>query len=127
MTEVSTEVKSPAEIISGKIKAEFINLIPDDQWTAMVEKEINKFTARTGYSKNDPSEFEKMVKTEIEKAIREKLVEKIRAIPYVNDEKILEGMILKISESASKGFLEGLTRTLGQNVLNAMRSGLSNY
>ncbi len=100
MTEVSTEVKSPAEIISGKIKAEFVNLIPDDQWTAMVKKEIDKFTERSGYNKDRESEFEAIVKAEIKKAIREKLAEKIKALPYVNNEDILEGMILKIADAA---------------------------
>lgn len=37
-TDLSTEVKSASDIISDKIKAEFVNLIPDDKWKELVTK-----------------------------------------------------------------------------------------
>lgn len=60
------------ENIKAKIKAEFVNLIPDEMWTAMVESVVNEFindkTERNygGDFKTTPSPLKQMIRAEIE-------------------------------------------------------------
>ena len=42
-TELSTEVKSLADIVSEKIRADFTDLIPDHMWNEMIAKEVAPF------------------------------------------------------------------------------------
>jgi len=70
-TEVSTEVKSVKELVSDKIKAEFLNLIPKDQWDKMVSTEIDLFLEqKKGHYHNDPpkpSELQQLINAERKK------------------------------------------------------------
>lgn len=56
-TDLSTEVKSASDIISDKIKAEFVNLIPDDKWKELVAKEIERYTTQ---KRNNIEEVKKL-------------------------------------------------------------------
>lgn len=62
------------ENIRNKIKAEFVNLIPDEMWTAMVASVVEDFTSNTkqqyGRIETIESPFKRMIREEIEAQIR---------------------------------------------------------
>ncbi len=42
-TTVSTDVKSLNDVVRDKVKETFVNMIPDEQWNAMVQKCVDSF------------------------------------------------------------------------------------
>lgn len=71
MSEISTELKDIKTIISDKIKSQFVELLPEELWTEMVGKEIEKFTTtvnRNGYNQKSTSTspLQDLIQAEIE-------------------------------------------------------------
>lgn len=65
-----------AEKVKDKIQAAVIELIPDEQWTAMIENEIERFTKPyREYGKDHPAPLEKMIRDEIHKQLQARLKE----------------------------------------------------
>lgn len=66
------------DAVRDRIKAEFIGLIPEDAWKAMVAAEVKKFfeaKPSPGYyeNRNMPSDFQKTVWDELEKETRARM------------------------------------------------------
>lgn len=70
---------NPSDLMDSvreKIKATFVSLIPEDAWTAMIEKVKNDFfTSKTEYNRTIPSEFETLVKSLLGKEIEARMKE----------------------------------------------------
>ena len=74
---------NPAQIMQGvkdKIRATFVELIPDEQWNAMVQTEIEEFitpgTTSNNYQQSkQPSSLARIVQDELEKDLRVRLKE----------------------------------------------------
>jgi len=64
------------EGVRAKIRASFVELIPDDAWNQMVKTEIDNFLLgeydRWSNKRND-SGFQKIVREELQKAVKEKV------------------------------------------------------
>lgn len=69
MNTVSTEVKSLKEIIADKVRSQFVDLIPQDQWGEMVSKEIDAFMDKP-LKEMIEAELRKIAEVEIKKALQ---------------------------------------------------------
>lgn len=69
-TDLSTDVKTLAERIKGKVKetvnASLLELIPEEKWQSLVEEEVRRITQ---------TDLKETVKVEVEKFVRTKLGE----------------------------------------------------
>ena len=81
---MSNEVQKfdPSTLMQGvkdRIKSEFVSLIPDDQWSQMIQKESDDFFRQkeTGYSSNRQyaSDFGILVRDELRKEAQKRLAE----------------------------------------------------
>ena len=67
---VPATVLSVKDLVTERIRANFVQLIPEDVFTAMVAKELNDFTAeRTvdgGYNRRTSSQFRDIIRAELE-------------------------------------------------------------
>ncbi|MDH7801292.1 MULTISPECIES: hypothetical protein [unclassified Rhizobium] len=72
------------ENIRNKIKAEFVNLIPDEMWSAMVASVVEDFTSnveeRYGRMEKRESPMKRMIREEIEAQVKASIKAKIDAL-----------------------------------------------
>lgn len=67
------ETKSIQVIIAERIQTEFIRLMPLEDWTRLVESEVKKFNAPTGYHKEGPSPLRAMIQQNLEARFKKKV------------------------------------------------------
>lgn len=70
--------ESPAKIedvIANKIRAQFVELLPENTFKEMVEKALKDFTQKTGYQNNSASPLEKL----IEQELRDRFLRQVKA------------------------------------------------
>jgi hypothetical protein len=79
----------PSTLMQGvkdRIKSEFVSLIPDEQWSQMVEKEVNDFfkEKETGYSNSRmyASDFGILVREELRKEAQKRLTDYIGSLLF---------------------------------------------
>jgi len=68
------------EMVRDRIRATYVSLIPDDQWTAMVKREVDLFFEEkneTTYGTTRSSRFKDVVFSELEKVAKEKVKEEL--------------------------------------------------
>ena len=75
VTDGSTKPFNPADIMEGvraRVRATFVELIPEDAWKAMIEKEVNDFMKPSSTWNNDnrASSFSKVVREVCEQRAR---------------------------------------------------------
>ncbi len=68
----------PSALMNGvrdRIKATFVSLIPDQHWGKLVQGEIDSFfSKKDGYNRERSSDFSLLIKSELEKYVKEKIV-----------------------------------------------------
>jgi hypothetical protein len=85
-TSVETMMKNARETIKQRIQIDFVSLIPDDVFQAMVDAEIKEFTTdvKTLYNNEvKPSPLRKMIQSIIEEKFRLQLKEELEKSEYV--------------------------------------------
>lgn len=117
--------------IKDKIKSAFVELIPDEQWHAMVKAEVDSFfndteeKSRSSYGGNSkiiPSVFKQVVREELKKMAREKLEEYLRentsfVWQNMNGNITIENAITNaVKNNASHIFMELITREVGMRL-----------
>jgi len=63
------------EMVRDRIRATYVSMIPDEQWTSMIKKEVDAFfqVRDGGYQQRYFSSFGQVVQEELAKAAREKV------------------------------------------------------
>lgn len=101
------EATTPArieDVVAERIKAQFVSLIPDDQFKNMVDRAIADFTQRTGYKKDSPSELEKI----IQRILHKHFAEQVEALLASEEYAPVWGTPVQASQVV-KDFLKDLT------------------
>ncbi len=79
---VKHEVKSIGEKVSDRIRASFVDLIPEDAWKAMVQKEIVTFTegVQEPYGRGTkPSPLQSIIRAELESRFKAEVIKAMDA------------------------------------------------
>lgn len=134
MTENKIEVFNPNTIMNNvrdKIKATFVDLIPDEHWEGMVNKEIDDFFKnREGYSTQrewrNMSDFQKICFESFEQETKSKIQEMLKvytATGWENNEPKISDELKKLLEDNAASIF---TRTIG-NMFQQAVSSMRNY
>lgn len=115
---------NPATLMDGvrdRIKATFVSLIPEEQWEKLVQSEVDRFfnTNKDVYNNRSDryTDFQLIVRQELEKATRERLTELLRSPEYLSTYSPDTGVqtsefIAKfLTDNAQKVFANMLTQT----------------
>lgn len=128
MSEVSTEVKDIKTIISDKIRDQFVELMPDETWTNMVEAEIAKFTTvvkRTGYNQTSSSPLQDMIKEEInalaKNAIKAELGSGAWQAQYIDGRQGASELVNKIVKEKASEVVSQVFGTAVQQMVDQIR------
>lgn len=120
-----------AGTIKDRIKAQFVDLIPDDVFMTMVEAEIKLFTEgrppdRWDNNKDRSSPFQKIVQEEIQARFRVKIQEELAKPEYepvwTNNGYDLPDQFGKMVRESAPYILEQMIAQQTTNLLNMMRS-----
>ena len=137
MSENNKEVKpfnanDVMQSVKDKIKASFVGLIPDEQWEAMVKKEIDEFInpQKNNNSWNNnyyPSGFSKIAKELLDNYAREKISEMLRKDEVLNnalgdDGKLRKEYMELIANSIPNLFVNLLTNSMVDIANNTYRN-----
>ena len=107
------DVNEAMQAVKGKIKDAFVSLIPDEQWDAMVKKEVDTYFKETeynsGYGGNKiyQSDFGRdvsaMLRIEVNERVKEYLTKNFQTTWYDNGVPICNALIEKmITDNAGK-------------------------
>ena len=80
-------IESLKDKVSDKIRASFVDLIPEDAWKAMVEKEIKRFITppKPAYDDKNPlSPLEGLIREELKSIFGAIIKEEFKRPEYVN-------------------------------------------
>lgn len=83
MVKTSTD---PVQAIKERIRASFVDLIPEEQWTKMVQDEVNWFTREpSGHSYNQPlaSPLRVLIRKQLEDVFKDKLKQELSKPEYM--------------------------------------------
>lgn len=83
---MSTELATPdiRQVITDRIKATFVSLIPDDQWEKLVSSQINAFSnaSRDHYGNQKPAELNELIRAELKSLFLNRLKEELAKPEY---------------------------------------------
>lgn len=116
-----------AEQLKTKIQSAFIDLIPAEQWQAMIQGELTKFTTetrkRSEYNNPDtvtPAVFETMAQGILLEVAREKLKAALESEDFLPDGKTVESIIITWLEANQAHLVEAFLRSVVGNVFIGM-------
>lgn len=119
-----------AEELRDKIRSAFVDAIPPEAWTAMIQGELKEFTTprRNSYSSELlPSPLGAIVRAELEKLVKAKIAEMLASPEWGSwDGKISEGVkaaILEHKDVLIESMLKSMMGTAIQSMLSQMRYG----
>lgn len=115
------DLSSVRDLIAERIKASFIELMPEDVWKATVQKEIDSFIEPNAYSRDKKSPLQQIIETDI----RERFAAQVKAEldkpeyrgywdgtnPGETVQKIVKGLVPEIVKSMFEEFVQ---RTVDQ-------------
>jgi len=115
------------EMVRDRIRATYVSLIPETQWTQMVQKEINTFFTEydTGYRTERISPFRKIVYSELEKKAKEianRYLESISSNQWENDKCVPGEFVKQLFAEKSGEILLGVLGGMVQNAINNART-----
>ncbi len=116
-----------AEQLKTKIQSAFLDLIPAEQWQAMIEGELNKFTNETrkpdSYYPDDrrrdtvtTAAFETMAQGILLEVAREKLKAKLSDTDFLPDGQTMEGIIRSWLEANLDTMVSHFLRAVVANI-----------
>jgi hypothetical protein len=108
------------EGVKDKIKATFVDLIPDDKWEEMIKTEIDKWLKSDNWNK---SEFQQLVNKCLSEVIGEKLSAMIRE-KYISE--IWENGQIQPTEELKKLIIENAGKVLLGMLGNEVQQALNN-
>jgi len=112
------------EMVRDRIRATYVSLIPEEQWSQMVKKEIDAFfVEREGYRNYERmSNFKQVVYGELEKKAKEIAKQYLDSISS-ND---WEGNVLKPSDFVKELFAEHAGKILLSTLGNMVQQAVNN-
>ncbi len=93
------DLNDATEKLKAKIQSAFVDIIPDEQWTAMIQGELEKFTTKTrvpqryGDDLITPPAFETLAQGVLLEVAREKMKAKLNEADLLPDGQTMEGII----------------------------------
>ena len=108
------------EGVKDKIKATFVDLIPDDKWEEMIKTEIDKWLKSDNWNK---SEFQQLVNKCLSEVIGEKLSALIKE-KYISE--IWENGQIQPTEELKKLIIENAGKVLLGMLGNEVQQALNN-
>lgn len=124
-----------AEKLRERIRTSFVDLIPDETWKAMVEKEIQSFTTQErNYSGNHPSPLQALIasiaKDEIKKRIESQVLALLTTPEYSDHWDSGTQKAGAVVEAYLKSIVPELVTTMftgiASNAVNHLRSAMQN-
>lgn len=116
------------QMVKDRVKAEYVSMIPDDQWEQMIQREVDEFfqVRNQGYDQRRCSDFQNIVREELNKKAREetiKLIEEKYPQMYSNlSEGIDNAMFKFIGEKGGELF----AMTIYNNLISVLESFKNN-
>ena len=127
MTEQAVAPYDPEKLmdtVKARIRSEFVSIIPDDAWKAMVKKTVDKFFERErGYGDERPSEFDRLVSNLIHEEIRKRMMEYFQGPEWQGRMDSVTGKA-RMSEAIEKILKENASEIVARVLGNAMQSAL---
>jgi hypothetical protein len=129
----------PATLMQGvkdRIKSEFVSLIPDEQWTEMVKKEIDNFFAQkeAGYSSNRvyASDFGILVRNTLNEEAKKRLADYLdtpefnttwgnNGLPIASE--AVKQMMIENSGVILQNMFGGMFSQMAMNMMSQIRNG----
>lgn len=120
VNDVSTEVKSLNDKVKEKIKAAFVDLIPEDQWNSLVDATSKEFMN---------VELPKIVREELDKKLREEVVGLLQGKDWLEkwngSEYVASDMLGKIIRDSAPQMVEALFSKIVADAVNIVRNNLA--
>lgn len=119
-------VHNLADTVRDKVRTTIVNSIPDDQIDKLVQNEWKQFFDKPTdrWNSNDASPFQKMVRAEIEKLIRERVVVEVNAeldrFQKLVWENNARGSIREMVKVYAPSVLEGMAESMAVQCLNKL-------
>jgi len=127
----------PSTLMQGvkdRIKATFVSLIPDEQWEQMVKKEVDDFfntKDREYNNRNRYSDFQAIVRTELEAEARKRLLDYISSpdfntvwqgsgLPVATE--FVKNMVVENSGAILSNFYAGMASMMISDFANQLRN-----
>jgi hypothetical protein len=125
---------SLSQKVEAKIRDSFVELVPEEQWQAMVQSALERFTHRNhkvGYASSDPSPFDKMVHEAIKKQFVKKIEEELQKPDYFEGPWATFGptpgdAVKNILRDLAPELVALLMGSVVQEATNKMRTALQN-
>ncbi len=110
--------------ISDRIKGSFVELVGEEQWAALVEQGIRRFTQPIRqHGRDEPSPLDRLIEKEIELRALEIVREEIAAMRA--DPKTLETLVRRIMEQHMARVMTGAMLQPINNALMAVEQGIN--
>lgn len=135
MTNELSPLQSVQDSIRDRIKAEFVNLIPDEMWTKMVSEVVENFQSKKdnrGYDQEPP--VKKMIREAIEAQAKDKIAEALSQVmagtwdnfgqQVVGD--AMQELIAKHFDVILKEVQSGMVSFTIMQTVNHMRNSINN-
>jgi vacuolar-type H+-ATPase subunit E/Vma4 len=138
MTTDISPLTTVQEKIKGRIRSEFVDLIPDEMWAAMVQSVVNDFTREkvSPYDRNktEPSPLAAMIRSEIEAICKEKIAEELRKHQASWDgygqrtvSEATAEMIRDHTPAMLAAMQAGMTQMMVQGAIQSLRNSIGQY
>lgn len=120
------------DIVEQKIKAQFIELIPDEQFKALVNKAISEFTRSGGFDNDKRSPLEKMILEEIKTIFAAQLKDELTKPEYGQKWKTdgtghgPSDVVKALLAELTPHIIEAQYGMMVQAMVNQIRSGMQN-
>jgi hypothetical protein len=126
------------EKIKGRIRSEFVDLIPDEMWAAMVQSVVNEFTrdkvSPYDRHKTEPSPLAALIRSEIEAICKEKIAEELRKHQATWDgygqrtvNEATAQMIRDQTPILLAAMQAGMTQMMVQSAIQSLRNSIGQY
>lgn len=113
------------DAVKDRIKTEFAALLPDEQWRAMVQNVVHKFTqSTTQYGNIQPSEFEQLVLAELRLKSKAIITEVINSKDY---QTTWDGAKAQVGEQINKFMLENSAQIFTNMMQGMFASHLNDF
>ncbi len=118
-----------AQELRDKIRSAFVDMIPPEQWAAMIQAELQAFTKplHNTYGEARPSPLQAMMRAELERIVKAKITEALASPEWSSfDGAISAGVqraILEHRDALIESMLKSMMGTAIQSALSQMRYG----
>jgi hypothetical protein len=128
---VKVDTKSIGDRLHDKVRSSLLDILTDEEWRAMVQREVEKFCTdhevkdHYGHITKQESDLGKIVKTELELVAKQKLQETLQKDEWVGTTEHVSEVIQSMLEKNASKIVRDLIADLFQNAVDQMGQNIA--